>query len=203
MHRAIRYFPAFLLLFHIIGIGLFLHFSAAPELSYLNIFMSAILVLLAERESRRATLVFLAIFVLGFVIELIGVQTGLLFGTYSYESSMGPLLFGTPVIIGATWYATIAGAASISILIRGNDISRSLLAGALAVLMDLFIERVAINYGLWNWADGQPPLFNYICWFIFGSVFAFIYLRNTKHFNKTAFYLFVIWLLFFSILTLF
>lgn len=203
MDRAIKFFPAILLLFHVIGVGLFLYLSAAPELSYLNIFMSAILVLLAEKEGKKAGMVFIIVFLAGFVIEFIGVQTGLLFGTYAYDSSMGPLVFGTPLIIGATWYAVIAGAASITMHLKGGIIIRSLVAGALAVLMDLFIEQVAIRYQLWSWDGGTPPLYNYICWFIFGSAFAFLYLKQTKHLNKTALYLFFIWLLFFSILTLF
>ncbi|MCB9225057.1 MAG: carotenoid biosynthesis protein [Crocinitomicaceae bacterium] len=165
--------------------------------------MSAILVLIAEKEQRKSIQIFAFIFVTGFLIELIGVQTALLFGEYTYEPSMGPLLFGTPFIIGATWYAVVAGAASVAGLFRLNIFLKSALAGMLAVIMDLFIEQVAIKYELWRWTDSQPPIYNYICWFVFGSMFAFLYIKNTKNLNKTALSLFWIWLLFFTVLTLF
>ena len=42
-------------------------------------------------------------FVIGLVTEIIGVNTGLLFGTYSYSSILGPKLFNVPLIIGLNW----------------------------------------------------------------------------------------------------
>ena len=202
MDRAIKLFPYFLLLFHAIGIGLFLYFSEAPELSYLNILLSALLVLFSEKLNIGSLLVFGIIFLFGFVIELIGVQTGYLFGTYVYEDAMGPLIYGTPIIIGATWYAVVLGSCSIARSFKANIFLQSLIAGALAVLMDLMIEQVAINYGLWAWEGGTVPVFNYVCWFIFGSLFSFIYLRSTSNLNETARYLYWIWLGFFSLLTI-
>lgn len=203
MDKAIRYFPYILAFFHAIGVGIFLYFSSAPDLSYINIFMSAVLVLIAEKNLNKAAMIFAFIFITGYMIELVGVQTGLLFGTYEYQPAMGPLLFGTPIIIGATWYAVVAGAANIARYVRGSLLARALLAGFLAVLMDLAIEQVAVRYGLWQWEGVAIPLYNYLCWFVFGTIFAWVYLKFTDEINKTAFYLFWIWAAFFTILTLF
>jgi putative membrane protein len=203
MDRAIKYFPAVLILFHLIGLILFIWLTAAPELSYMNILMSSVLVLLTEKKFERSLLVFSIILLSGYAIELIGVQTGLLFGSYEYKPSMGPMVYGTPVIIGSTWYAVVVGAASISRLVKTGIFIRSLISGLLAVFMDLFIEQVAVKYGLWNWSEGEIPFYNYVCWFIFGSLFAFFYLKTTLTNNKTAVYLYLIWIIFFSILTLF
>ena len=192
-----------LILFHVIGVGLFLYFKVAPELSFLNILMSAIVVFLVEKDLKKAAIGFSVIFIIGFIIELIGVQTGYLFGEYIYASSMGPQLFGTPIIIGATWYAVIAGAANIANFVQGSTIAKGVVAGVLAVLMDVLIEQVAIGYNLWQWKSGSIPLYNYVCWFIFGSIFAYLYLRITPEKNKLAIQLFCIWIGFFAILALF
>ena len=203
MAKAISYFGIILLIFHAVGIGLFLYLESAPDLSYLTILGSAILVLIAEESRSKSLLVFAFILFFGYLIELIGVQTGYLFGQYEYQTAMGPLLFGTPLIIGATWYATVAGAANISRFVKAPILAQSILAGCLAVMMDVLIEQVAISYGLWSWVGGDIPFYNYVCWFIFGTIFAFIYLKLTTHKNKLAFQLFWIWIAFFSILTLF
>jgi putative membrane protein len=201
MDKAIKYFPPVLVIFHLVGISMFLIERKAPDLTFANLLLSACLVLLAEENLKKAILIFTLIFLGGFLIELIGVQTGLLFGNYWYEDAMGPLLFKTPIIIGATWYAVVVGAANISRYVKGSILSRAILTGLLTVLMDILIEKVAINYGLWNWQDGEIPYFNYFCWFIFSALFALVYLRFTDTINKTAVYLYFIWIGFFSLLT--
>jgi putative membrane protein len=203
MDKAKKYFFPILVLFHLIGVGLFLYLKLAPGLSFLNILMSAVLVFLVEKEKKKAAIVFAIIIVFGFIIELIGVQTGLLFGEYLYASSMGPKLFGTPIIIGATWFAVIAGASNIARYVKGSVMSRAIIAGILAVLMDVLIEQVAVGYNLWQWKSGSIPFYNYLCWFIFGSIFAYLYLRITPEKNKLAVRLFCIWVGFFAILALF
>ena len=203
MDKAISYFGIALVIFHAIGIGLFLYLDEAPTLSYLTILLSSVMVLIAEENRKKATIVFVIIFILGYLIELIGVQTGYLFGQYEYQESMGPLAFGTPLVIGATWYATVAGAANVSRFVKAPVLSQSVLAGCLAVIMDMLIEQVAVPYGLWQWAAGEIPLYNYLCWFIFGTLFSLIYLKMNNNKNKVAVHLFMIWIAFFSILTLF
>lgn len=203
MDKAIKLFPALLILFHAIGIGLFLYFATAPAMSFLNIFFTSILVVVAEKNWQKSVPIFVIIFSTGFLIELLGVQTGILFGSYAYGDSMGPLFMGTPLIIGSTWYAVVASSSAVAQRIEIPLLAKSLLAGFLAVLMDVMIEQVAMSYGLWSWEGGQIPFYNYVCWFIFGSIFSFIYLKYTNQKNNTAFYLFWIWAAFFTTLTIF
>lgn len=191
-----------LLILHLVGIGLFAYLQYAPEISYVTILLSAVLVFLNEPKSNKSILIFITIFLAGYVIELIGVQTGLLFGNYSYESAMGPLFMETPIVIGATWYAVVVGAANIARRIKGSTFGRSIIAGLMAVGLDFFIEKVAVAYGFWSWELGVIPLFNYVCWFIFSALFAFLYLHFQKNENAAAIKLFVVWLLFFGLLIL-
>lgn len=191
-----------ILIFHLIGVVLFVYLQEAPDISYLTILLSALLVLVNEPKSERSLSLFGSIFLLGYVIELIGVQTGWLFGDYSYESAMGPVIMSTPIIIGATWYAVVVGAANISRKVNASILGRSLLAGVLTVFLDFFIEQVAINYGFWSWESGTVPIYNYLCWFIFSAVFAYAYLRFQKSDNRISVYLYIVWIAFFAVLTL-
>ena len=42
-------------------------------------------------------------FSLGFIIEVLGVQTGVLFGAYSYGDPLGFKVFDVPLLIGVNW----------------------------------------------------------------------------------------------------
>ncbi|MBD3637951.1 MAG: carotenoid biosynthesis protein [Crocinitomicaceae bacterium] len=201
MDKVTNIFPIALAVFHVIGATLFIYLSKAPDFSYITIFLSAVLVALSEELNSKSLLLFLVIFCGGFLIELIGVQTGWLFGSYHYNTAMGPLIFGTPVIIGATWYAVVVSSCNWANRMAKHILIRSVLAGALAVLMDVVIEQVALHYELWSWKNDTVPWFNYLCWFVFGSLFSFIYFRYSKGQNRTAHYLYGIWFLFFTILT--
>ncbi|MBL6866293.1 MAG: carotenoid biosynthesis protein, partial [Flavobacteriales bacterium] len=45
----------------------------------------------------------------GLAVEIVGVQTGMLFGTYSYGDILGPKLAGVPIILGALWWMSLLG----------------------------------------------------------------------------------------------
>ena len=47
--------------------------------------------------------VFCFIFIAGIIIEIIGVNTGLIFGNYSYGKGLGIKIWGTPLLIGINW----------------------------------------------------------------------------------------------------
>jgi len=46
------------------------------------------------------------IFIVGYLVEVIGVNTGILFGHYGYSLQMGPALLGTPLVMGISWLPT-------------------------------------------------------------------------------------------------
>jgi bisanhydrobacterioruberin hydratase len=200
--RVVAYFPLILILFHAIGLMLFLQGPDAASLSWLTILLSGTLIVIAENNLRKTAIVFGGIFILGYAIELIGTQTGYLFGNYTYGKALGIKLFGVPVIIGINWFATIAACASSARLFRMSVILQSGLAALLATLLDVVIEPVAMRCRFWSWNDDRVPVFNYICWFVFSLLFAYFYLRISSGRNQTAIALFVVWLLFFTVLNI-
>ena len=124
---------------------------------------------------------FLTTFVGTFILEVIGVKTGAVFGNYTYGDVMGLKLFEVPVIIGINWVFVILGAVLISNLITPQKIASSLIAALLALLFDLSLEPVAVGLGYWEWAGNSIPTQNYIAWFVIGFSAAFYFnLLNPK-----------------------
>ena len=191
-----------LLIFHIVGVLIFAYLQYAPNISYLMIALSSLLVLINEPKTLKSIILFSLIFVLGFIIELIGVQTALLFGEYHYQPAMGPQLMSTPIFIGVTWYTVVVGATNVTRKTNYSIWIKAILAGVLAVGLDFLIERVAISYGFWSWDNGYVPIYNYLCWFIFSVIFSFIYLYFQKSINRPSFYLYIVWIIFFTLLIL-
>lgn len=198
-----------LVLFHIIGVVLMLTQENGAELSYLNLLLCSVLIILGEHSLRNAFISLLIIYVGGYLIEYIGVHTGVLFGEYHYGKGLSTKYMGIPLIIGLNWFIIVVSSTSIAQLIRTPtlvtktpDILIALIAGALCTALDFLIEPVAIKFDYWSWATETIPTFNYITWFGFASMFAFIYLKMSSKINRVGQALFVIWALFFTILNL-
>jgi len=202
MSRIQPFFPAILILFHVIGLVLFLQSDAASDLTWMNLMLCGILVFLSEPRRMKSVLLAVLIIVGGFLIELIGTKTGYLFGDYVYGETLGWRLFGVSIIIGVNWYAIVLASANIARLVKVNLFVQAVLAGLLCVGLDIVIEPVAVKYGFWTWSNGEIPLFNYVTWFIFSVFFSFLYLKSSTITNKTAAWLYAIWFLFFGILIL-
>ena len=116
---------------------------------------------------------FLAIALLAtFVIEIVGVATGLPFGTYEYDKErLGLALFGVPLLIPFAWFMMLYPSWLIS-----NELfkSRLLVIPTGALLMstwDLYLDPQMVNEGYWTWfidgtATKEIPISNFFGWFI-------------------------------------
>lgn len=141
------------------------------------------------------------VFLITFILEVVGVSTKLIFGNYNYGDVLGVKLFDVPLIIGFNWVLVILGAINISSLLK-NDCAKVITASLLAVLFDILLEPVAIKLGYWNWAGNTIPIQNYIVWFIIALVssYFFILLKLQFRYGITKFYLFVQAIFFLAIL---
>ncbi|MFK7797655.1 MAG: carotenoid biosynthesis protein [Aureispira sp.] len=198
-----RHAPWILCLFHVIGIGLFLYPDRPQGLSGLNMLLCTALVLGSAHHYQKESWAVVGIMLGGFTVEAIGVNTGLLFGSYEYGQELGWKILGVPVVLGFNWYCVVA--ASSHLVKRWLPatlplVLRAALVGALCTGMDFLIEPVAMAYDFWDWEGHVVPIFNYVCWWIFATIFAALYLHYIQKINKTAHLLFFVWLLFFLIL---
>ncbi|SIQ60220.1 putative membrane protein [Alkalispirochaeta americana] len=114
-------------------------------------------------------------FLLTYLLEVLGVHTGLVFGGYQYGRGMGVPVFGVPPLIGFNWVLVCLGAIR---LVQGWTLPwgvKVLIAAALATAFDYLMEPVAIALGYWSWAGGEIPLQNYVAWFLIALVAGFFY----------------------------
>ena len=134
---------------------------------------------------------FMAITVgIGFVVEVIGVNTALLFGEYTYGNVLGIQVKNVPLIIGVNWFIvmyccgittyTLFKKALSKLAIETKTPTQSLKAisviidgATIAVFLDWIMEPVAIKLGYWHWKTDVIPFYNYLCWFVV-SVFLLI-----------------------------
>jgi bisanhydrobacterioruberin hydratase len=187
-----------LIAFYVSGIfGILLHIKTIDFLSLtpLNLLVNMILLLLNHQNGTTKQWILFAIIILaGFCIELIGVNTGLIFGSYTYGKTLGLKLLGTPIIIGVNWLIlTYSVVYTFSKNIQ-NKIILALISATILVLLDFLIEPVATNYDFWSWILIDIPFKNYIAWFIIGFVFTYI----INHFKGQSKNNFAPYLLFFQ-----
>lgn len=138
------------------------------------------------------------------LIEVIGVNTGEIFGTYGYGKALGLKIFSTPPMIGVNWAILVLGTGHLlkSLNIK-NSLLFSFLGASLMTFLDFIIEPVAIKLDFWHWKTQTPPLQNYIAWFVISAIIFFFFskkLFDTK--NKMAIWCLGLQFLFFFILNL-
>jgi putative membrane protein len=146
----------------------------------------------------------LLIFAAGFLVEMVGVATGLLFGEYHYGATLGVKLFETPLMIGVNWLMMVYLSSAIAGRFVENAYFRSIVAGAMMVIYDVTLEPVAMRLDMWDWAGGVVPLQNYIAWFVIGASLNYLAARMklVRIENKAAAPLFFIQLGFFIALNI-
>jgi putative membrane protein len=147
----------------------------------------------------------LAIFLLGMSSEIIGVQTGMLFGNYNYSNLLGIKVFGVPLMIGINWLTLIYGFRQIVKLLKIRKlIIAMLLVSLMMILHDYALEPFAITLNLWNWQGGHIPLFNYLTWgFVSSLAYIIIHFTDRTKFNSIPVIVLIIqYLLFNSIIFL-
>jgi len=147
---------------------------------------------------------FVLVYISGFVIESIGVNTGIIFGEYIYGGTLGYQIFETPLIIGMNWLFLVYVSSSLTEKINSGKFISFLFPPVLMVVYDLVLEQVAPDLGMWNWKNEVIPLQNYIAWFVVAFLFVlFFRLLNIKTSNKIAPLIFILQFLFFLSLMLF
>lgn len=168
----------FIVIFYIVGtVGFLIPYTKAffisitPAALILNVYLLA---LYHSRYTRKTLFAFLLIWALGFSIEAIGVDTGLIFGSYRYGSGLGFKLFDTPLLIGVNWLFLSYASLSVVSRFRLNTVLTVLLAPCLMLVYDMVLEQVAPKMDMWSWQSSAVPLQNFIAWYFIALVFVAI-----------------------------
>lgn len=195
-----------LAVFHFFGIvGLFTPFRDwFIGLTWLNLLISFVILLLYNLADRERLAVFLVVcYLLGFFAEFLGVNYGLIFGNYAYGEVLGWQLFGVPVVIGINWFVVSYCCVHLAAMINSKWYFTIIGGSIFTVLLDFLIEPVAIQLGYWTWEGGDIPISNYLGWFLVSLLILGVFrILRIKTNNPLALPLLIIQVVFFVLVQL-
>ena len=149
-----------------------MHIPATPNLFFslvpLNLWFTAfICIFYHPRPSLSTYFVLLFIAIAAWLVEVQGVRTGLIFGSYSYGNTLGLKLADVPITIGLNWIILLMSTnAVVEEWNAGGKIGKAALGAGLMTALDLLIEPVAVHYDFWHWSNLQVPVHNFVAWWI-------------------------------------
>ena len=130
-----------------------------------------LVILLCLKDQKIRVLKAISIpFILGFITEVLGVNFGLIYGSYTYGENLGLKIFDVPLIICLNWCLLTIVSADVGKLITRNKGSRILSGALLMILLDFLIEISAPRFDFWEFKDGIVPISNYFGWFLVASI---------------------------------
>jgi len=115
-------------------------------------------------------LIWSGVYLIGMCAEIVGVNTGLLFGNYNYGNNLGPKFYGVPLLIGINWVVLTFLTATLSRRFLKHKWLATICGALMMVGLDFFVEPIAPIFDYWYWDTGNAPLRNYVDWF-FVSLF--------------------------------
>lgn len=119
----------------------------------------------------KTKLIFLLIYIVAYGVEAIGVNTGQLFGHYTYGEGLGFKLVDTPLIIGINWLFLVYTTAAVVESFKVHALFKIVLASLGMLLYDIVLEQLAPKLDMWNWKNDVIPLQNYLAWFALALFF--------------------------------
>lgn len=192
-------------------VGIIGHLSSTTEdlmvlLTPFTLLFLGILVLYLTNKTTESNFIswIIITYLFTFLVEVIGVKTGFVFGEYIYGKSLGLKLFDVPLIIGLNWSLVILGSLAFVKTFSNNIFISSLLASLIAVIFDFVMEPVAIKYDYWTWKDNIIPLQNYLAWFVLAFIASAIFnLLKIKINSKISIHYVIAQIVFFIIINIF
>ena len=119
-----------------------------------------------DLDSHKKVFFLLLTFSWGIFAEIIGVNTGVIFGSYEYGKTLGFQVLNVPLVIGINWVVTTVICGTIASQLKVKASLQILIAIILMLVLDGLIEPVAPKIDMWsfNHENGIAPLSNYITW---------------------------------------
>lgn len=198
-HPVIRTVLVLAYLVGVVGMQLPLVAVYFRPLSPLTLIASAVLLLLYHTDWRPAFYTYLALALLtGYLIEVLGVHTGWVFGHYAYGTGLGALVWAVPPVIGINWLTLSYCCGSVCDRLPGPTVGKIIAAATLMVILDVWIEPVAVQLDFWTWFGQPVPLRNYVGWWVVSAgLFSVWYRLPFQKTNRLAGWLLGLQFLFF------
>ncbi|WP_299256919.1 carotenoid biosynthesis protein [uncultured Aquimarina sp.] len=213
MNRIVKYIvneglPITFIVFYCVGLALyftpFTHNLFILITPYTLVLVSAAVFSHHKKWNVKTIAVLASIFTISIVIEIIGVATGKLFGVYEYGKGLGVKIADVPVIIGLNWVFLTYASNGIISRYTSKNIPIIVGSASLMVIYDILLEKAAPLMDMWMFSKNDPPINNYVVWFLLALIFNWVIQRfrvNTN--NESARWLFFVQFVFFTILVIF
>ena len=169
-------------LFGVFGI-LVIDFDLFLSLSPISLIFTFLIVVCSNIEvSYKSFATIIIIFFLSIISEIIGVNYGILFGSYYYGDNLGYSIYGVPLVIGLNWVVLTVSSGNIAIYFFENKYLSIFIGSLLMLILDVIMEQVSGNIDFWYFND-ESLIFNYITWFLLGACNQYFYqsLNYTKN----------------------
>ena len=155
-------------------------------------------------DDRKKMFLLIFIFLWGFTAEVIGVNTGLIFGSYQYGKTLGLQVANVPIVIGINWIVVTLICGAIASRIKTPSYIRVFIAISLMLFLDFLIEPVAPKIEMWSFDHdtSSAPLSNYITWALVALPLQSYLIYNKLSFNfSLSLNLYISQILFFAALS--
>jgi putative membrane protein len=199
-----------------ISFGILHIFSMSKELetAYITpliIFNSILAIYFAKKDidqiKRKAFYLYIntvAVFI--WLISLIELKTGLLFGSISFGKNLLGQLLGVPGVFSLIWTTTLLTASAFVYTIgfaKGNINLSAMMTGLVMTVFTFLMEPAAIKLNYWSWLDKSAPVQYYLVWFLLGSLISYFGFRmNLLHQIKSKWliHLAILQIIYFSLI---
>lgn len=198
-----------LLIFYAVGIAGMVYEPSRPlfiSLIPFALLLSTFLLIINHKGTKNKRILFVStiLYLSGFFVEVLGVNTGLIFGDYSYGSGLGWKVFNTPLMIGLNWVLLIYTSASFLQSLGWKKPAVIMGGASMMLIYDLILEQVAPVMDMWTWSEANVPVQNYISWWLIAALMHLLVASNQlKLKNKLALPVFLIQFIFFILIFIF
>ena len=184
MNRTVRllawlFFAAILYLIFAETLTPWLHLPGLGNIGFTAVFFLFALSHCLAVEGPRRTLQFFAVSaVVSYLMEEIGVRTGLIFGAYHYGNGLGTKLGHVPILIPLAWFMMIYPSRAVAkAMLNGIDLrsirgitALSATAAFVMTAWDVVMDPGMALGGSWIWEKGGAyfgvPRHNYLGWLL-------------------------------------
>ncbi len=177
------------------------YFGLFSVLSPITLILSFLALYITSAKTETLKFRLFLTFIIGLLVEIIGVKTGLPFGTYLYLEGLGSKILGVPWVMGLNWLVLSWSAGQICAFYF-QDFSKILRCSAAVILLlsvDLLMEPVAVDLRFWIFSGSGPGILNYIGWALTSALIQWILVDKIPSVkNNTASAIIIFQIIFFA-----